>query len=193
MAIAVPSRTLADVEIPAAGTWVIDQSHTSVGFLVRHLMVAKVRGRFGEFAGAVRIADRPEDSSVEVEVKTASIDTRDEGRDTHLRSADFFDVQRFPTMSFHGTGLRSTGPRSFELPGELTIKDVTRPVSLAVDYEGLTLDPWGNGRAVFTATTEIDREDFGLTWNVALEAGGVLVGKQIKIEIEVEAVHDPSA
>ena len=193
MAIAVPGRTIDGIEAPRAGTWVIDKAHTSVGFTARHLMVAKVRGRFGEFAGTLHIAERPEDSWADVSIRTASIDSRDEGRDAHLRSADFFDVERFPAMTFRSTGLRSTGPSSFELPGELTIKEATRPVTLSVDYEGLTLDPWGNGRAVFSATTEIDREDFGLTWNVALETGGVLVGKQVKIEIEIEAVYDASA
>lgn len=191
MAIAIAGRSLDEVEIPVAGTWEIDPSHSVVGFSVRHLMVAKVRGRFGSFAGTLDIAERPEDSSVAVTIDTASIDTRDEKRDAHLRSPDFFDAEQYPTLSFRSSGFLQTGATSFELPGELTIRGVARPVTLAVDYEGLTPDPWGNTRAVFSAKTEIDREDWGLTWNMALESGGVLVGKSVKIELEIEAVYKP--
>lgn len=193
MAISIASRTLDGVEIPAPGTWEIDPAHTLVGFTVRHLMVAKVKGRFGAFAGTIRVGDEPDGSTVEVTIDAASIDTREEKRDAHLRSPDFLDVERHPTLRFVGTELERTGERTFRLPGELTIRGVTRPVVLDVEYQGLTADPWGNTRAVFSATTEIDREGFGLTWNQALETGGVLVGKQVKIELEIEAVRAPAA
>jgi polyisoprenoid-binding protein YceI len=178
------------VEVPAAGTWRIDRSHSTVGFVARHLMVAKVRGRFGEFDGVLRVAERPEDSTVEVTIDASSIDTRDQKRDEHLRSGDFLDSASFPTLSFKGSGLRQTGKTTFDLPGELTIRGISKPVVLNVDFDGIVADPWGNARAVFTAETEIDREEYGLTWNVALETGGVLVGKNIKIVIEVEAVRE---
>ena len=180
------SRTLDGVEIPGSGTWDIDASHTTVGFVARHLMVAKVRGRFGSFPGSAQIADQPEQSSVRVEIEAASVDTHDDGRDTHLRSADFFDVETHPQITFVSTGFTQTGTTSFDLPGELTIRGVTRPVVLKAEFDGLAGDPWGGTRAAFTAATEIDREDFGLTWNKALESGGVLVGKTIKIEIDAE-------
>ena len=183
------SRTLDGVEIPGSGTWDIDASHTTVGFVARHLMVAKVRGRFGSFAGSAQIADQPEQSSVRVEIEAASVDTHDDGRDTHLRSADFFDVETHPQITFVSTGFTQTGTTSFDLPGELTIRGVTRPVVLKAEFDGLAGDPWGGTRAAFTAATEIDREDFGLTWNKALESGGVLVGKTIKIEIDAELVR----
>ncbi|HEX9696462.1 MAG TPA: YceI family protein [Actinomycetota bacterium] len=183
------SRTLDGVEIPGSGTWDIDPSHTTVGFVARHLMVAKVRGRFGSFAGSAQIADQPEQSSVRVEIEAASVDTHDDGRDTHLRSADFFDVETHPQITFVSTGFTQTGTTSFDLPGELTIRGVTRPVVLKAEFDGLAGDPWGGTRAAFTAATEIDREDFGLTWNKALESGGVLVGKTIKIEIDAELVR----
>ena len=189
MAATLTGRTLEGVEIPEAGTWRIDQSHSLVGFSVRHLMVAKVKGRFGEFSGAIEIGERPEDSSAEVTITAASVDTRDARRDEHLRSPDFLDVASHAELSFRSTGFRRTGARSFRLPGELTIRGVTRPVALDVEYEGLTLDPWGNTRAVFSGSTEIDREEFGLTWNQALETGGVLVGKQVRIELEIEAIR----
>lgn len=189
MSVAIAGRTLEGVEAPAVGTWEIDPSHSLVGFTARHLMVAKVRGRFGSFSGTIEIAEQPEDSSASVTLDAASIDTRDEKRDEHLRSPDFLDVANHPSLTFRSTGFRQTGKTSFELPGELTIRGVTKPVTLQAEYEGLTPDPWGNTRAVFTASTEIDREDWGLTWNVALETGGVLVGKIVKIELEVQAVH----
>lgn len=189
MSLAVASRTIDGIEIPVRGVWEIDKSHSAAAFSVRHLMVAKVRGRFGEFAGSITVGDTPEQSSVEVTIDAASIDTREPQRDAHLRSPDFLDVETYPTLTFRSTGFRKTGKTTFELPGELTIRGVTRPVALEADFEGLTLDPWGNSRAVFSAQTDIDREDFGLTWNQVLETGGVLVGKQIKIQIEIEAVH----
>ena len=174
---------------PATGTYGIDASHTHVGFKVRHLMVSKVRGRFADFEGTVTVAPDPLESAVEVTVQLASIDTRDAGRDEHLRGADFFDVAQHPTMTFRSTGVRPVGTNRYAVDGELSLRDVTKPVTLDVTYDGTARDPWGGERAGFSATAEIDREDFGLTWNQALETGGVLVGKKIEIDIEAEIVR----
>jgi polyisoprenoid-binding protein YceI len=174
--------------LPAVGTWTIDPSHSEVGFTVRHLGISKTRGRFGAFTGDIVVAERPEDSRVTVEIDAASIDTTDAGRDEHLRSADFFDVATFPTLSFATTAVRQVGGR-WEVAGDLTIRGATRPVVLDTELVGLASDPWGNERVGFHATTEVNREDFGLTWNAALETGGFLVGKTVKIDIEVEAVR----
>jgi polyisoprenoid-binding protein YceI len=175
--------------LPAPGTYEIDPAHTHVGFVARHLMAAKVRGRFTHVSGTITVAEDPLASSVTVEVPTASVDTGIPDRDNHLRSADFFDVERFPVMRFRSTGLHYEGGDRFRLDGELTIRDVTRPVALDVTYGGLVRDPWGGERIVFSAEGEVDREDFGLRWNRVLESGGLLVGKTAKIEIEVEAVR----
>jgi polyisoprenoid-binding protein YceI len=182
------TRTFEGVEIPTAGRYVIDASHTNVGFSAKHLMVSKVRGRFSDFDGAVTIADAPLDSSVEVTLQAASIDSRSEDRDGHLRSPDFLDVEQFPTLAFRSTAVRHTGGNEFAVDGELTIKGVSRPLTLEMTFEGVARDPWGGSRIGFSAETEIDREDWGLTWNVALETGGVLVSKKVKLEIEGEAV-----
>lgn len=182
-------RTYQGVEFPAPGVWVLDKSHTTVEFTARHLMVAKVKGRFAEFEGQLDVADDPRESTVDVTIKTASVDTREEQRDGHLRSGDFFDAEQYPDMVFRGTGVEHAGGDRWTILGELTIKDVTRPVSLDAEFQGGVADPWGNQRVVFSAETRIKREDYGLTWNVALEAGGVLVGSEIKIGIEVEAVR----
>ena len=182
------TENLTTTALPAAGTYAIDASHSHVGFKVRHLMVSKVRGRFADFAGTVTIADQPLESSVEVTVQLASIDTRDEQRDGHLRGADFFDVETNPTMTFRSTGVREAGKGHDQVDGELSLLGITKPFVLDVTFDGSATDPWGGKRAAFTATGEIDREDFGLTWNQALETGGVLVGKKIEIEIEAEAV-----
>lgn len=176
------------IQSPPAGMWKLDPAHTIVGFVARHLMVTKVRGRFASFDGTLHIDEVPELSHAEVTIEASSIDTGTPDRDAHLRSPDFLDVERYPTLRFRSAGTEITGDNAFRLKGDLTIRDVTRPVVLDVQYEGTTADPWGGTRAGFTASTEIDREDWGLTWNVALEAGGVVVGRKVKIEIEVEAV-----
>ncbi len=175
--------------LPVAGAWTIDASHSSVEFVVRHLMVAKVRGRFSEFGGTIHVGETPDASSVEVEISPASISTGDPGRDGHLTSPDFFDVEQFPTVGFRSTGVREVGDH-YAVDGELTLLGVAKPVTLDLEYQGSITDPFGNDKAVFSASTEIDREDWGLTWNQALESGGVLVGKKAKIEIEIEAVHN---
>ncbi len=183
------TRTVDGVEVPAAGTYAIDPSHSEVGFSVRHLMVSKVRGRFSDVVGSIVVADDPLTSSVEVTIGTASIDTGDEKRDAHLRSGDFFDVERYPTMTYRSLEVLPAGPGRWLVEGHLTLNGVTRPVPLSITFEGAAADPWGGVRAGFSARAELDREDFGLNWNQALEAGGVVVGKKVSIEIEVEAVR----
>jgi len=183
------TRTVDGAEVPAPGTYGLDVSHSSVGFSVRHLMVSKTKGRFADFAGTVTIAEDPLASSVEVEINAASVDTRDETRDGHLRSPDFFDAERFPTITYRSTKVTPAGKGTWTVEGDLTVGDVTRSVPLEVSFEGAAKDPWGGTRIGFTARTELDREAFGLTWNQALETGGVLVGKQVKIDIEAEAIQ----
>ena len=183
------TRTVDGTDVPAAGTYVLDASHTSVGFSVRHLMVSKTKGRFADFTGTVVIGEDPLASSVEVEIQAASVDSRDETRDGHLRSADFFDAEAYPAITYRSTKVTPEGKGSWKVDGDLTVRDTTVSVPLVVSFEGGAKDPWGNARIGFTAHTELDREAFGLTWNQALETGGVLVGKQVKIDIEAEAIQ----
>ncbi len=173
-----------------AGVWDVDPSHSNVEFVVRH-MFTKMRGRFGEFSGTIELGETLEDSKAEGSIAAAGIDTSNADRDAHLRSPDFFDVETYPSLSFRSTGVRPAGD-GLVVDGELTIKGVTRPVVLDVEFTGWAADPFGGERAGFSARTEIDREDYGLTWNVALETGGVLVGRKIKIELEIEAVRRQS-
>ena len=181
-------RTVNGAEVPAAGTYALDASHSEVGFAVRHLMVSKVRGRFSDVAGTIEIGENPYDSSVSVTIGTASIDTRDEQRDGHLRSGDFFDAEAWPTMTYQSRSVREAGKGRYAVEGDLTIKGVTRSVPLELTFEGGATDPWGGLRIGFSAKAELDREAFGLSWNQALETGGVVVGKKVAIEIEAEAV-----
>jgi len=181
------TRTVAGASLPVAGTWSLDPSHTAVEFSVRHLGLSKVRGRFSSFTGDVVVAEDPAQSSINVSIDVTSVDTRDEKRDEHLRTNDFFDAPAFPTITFASTSV-SGGASDWRVTGDLTIRGVTKQVTLDATFEGTATDPWGGSRAAFTATTEVDREDFGMTWNAALEAGGVLVGKKVKIEIEAETV-----
>jgi polyisoprenoid-binding protein YceI len=170
----------------APGVWTIDPSHSTVGFVVRHLMVAKVRGRFGAFTGTVTIADNVLDSRLEASVEMTSVDTGDAGRDSHIRGGDFFDVDTFPAMTFVSTSLEAAGG-DYALHGNLTIKGVAKPVTFAFAFYGIATDPWGNTKAGFSATAEINRKDWGIEWNAALEAGGVLVGEKVKIQLDIEA------
>lgn len=170
-----------------AGTYTIDPSHSEVSFSVRHAGIAKVRGQFREFEGDVVVGDSLAGSSATATIVASSVDTGDAKRDGHLRSSDFFAAQEKPTWTFTSTQVRGHGD-GFEVAGDLTINDVTRPVVLDVEYHGAATDPFGNERVGFSATTEVNRKDFGLTWNVALEAGGVLVGDKVKISLEVSAV-----
>ncbi|HVW34024.1 MAG TPA: YceI family protein [Acidimicrobiia bacterium] len=181
-------RTVDDALLPAAGTYALDASHSQVGFAVRHVMISRTKGRFSDVAGTIEIAENPLESSVSVTIQTASVDTRDEQRDGHLRSGDFLDVEAFPTMTYQSRSVRPAGGDRWIVEGDLSIKGVTRPVPLEVTFEGGAADPWGGVRIGFSARAEIDREAFGLTWNQALETGGVLVGKKVTIEIEAEGV-----
>ncbi|MET7959972.1 YceI family protein [Micromonospora zamorensis] len=175
--------------IPTAGTYALDVAHKRVGFVARHMMVSKVRGEFNEATATITIAEDPLQSSVVATIQAASIDTTQADRDAHLRSPEFLDSEKFPTLEFRSTGVKSRRGNEFVLTGELSIKDVTRPVELEVEFEGVGRSPFGQDIFGFSASTEIDREEFGLTWNVALETGGVLVSRKIKIEIEGEAVR----
>lgn len=173
----------------AAKTWKLDPSHSAVEFSAKHMMFTTVKGRFGEFEGTIDVnGDAPEAASVNVTMKAASIDTRSEQRDGHLRSADFLDVENYPNVTFKSTTITGTADR-FTMAGELTIRGVTKPVSLDVTYEGKGIDPWGGERLGFSADGKIDRREFGLTWNQALEAGGVLVSNDIKLHIDAQLVR----
>ena len=170
--------------------WNIDKAHSTIEFTARHMMFTKVRGRFEEFQGTFNFDPaNPTNTTITVEIETASIQTPDNDRDNHLRSADFLDVEKYPTMKFESKRVEQTDDTHGTLIGELTIKDETREVSLDVEYYGLQKDPWGNTRAVFSGTTTINRKDWGLTWNVALEAGGFLVSDKIDLNLEVQLVQ----
>jgi polyisoprenoid-binding protein YceI len=184
MAVAV--REIDDVSLPPAGKYELDVTHTQVEFVARH-MLTKMRGRFVEFEGTIVVGEGPEDSSVEVEIKTDSVQTNQEQRDEHLKSADFFEVENHPVMTFRSTAVRHTGGNKFELDGDLTIKDTTKPITLTGEFLGWGKDPYDNTILSASAKTEISREDWDLTWNMAVETGGFLVGKKVGLEIEVEA------
>jgi polyisoprenoid-binding protein YceI len=170
-----------------ATKWQLDPAHSNVEFAVRHLMIATVKGRFGDMTGSVTLnPDNPFDVNVDVTIDTTSIDTRQAQRDAHLRSADFFNVEQWPAIQFRGNRIEGNADGEFKLYGDLTIRDVTRPIVLEVTKEGEGRDPWGGTRAAFSAKGKIDRRDFGLTWNQALETGGVVVGDEIKISIDAE-------
>ena len=171
------------------GTWAIDASHTRVGFSAKHAMVATVRGQFNDFTGSLTLdGAAPEKSVAHVTIATTSISTGSDDRDNHLRSGDFLDVETYPEITFQSTGVRYEGGDDFVMTGDLTIRGTSRPVELAVELEGLAADPFGNERIGFTGSTTISRKDFGLTWNVALEAGGVLVSDKVKITLDVSAI-----
>ncbi len=180
------TRTVDGSEVPVAGTWNLDPTHTTITFEVRHMMISKVRGAFPMATGTIDVADDPTQSTVEVKIDAASVESGTEDRDNHLRSPEFFDVETHPEIVFKSSGVEVTGD-GYRLNGELTVKDVTRPVALDFEFNGGLVDPFGNARVAFSATTELDREDWGLTWNMALETGGVLVGKKIKLFIDTEA------
>ena len=181
-------------EIPGyiSGTWAIDPVHSEVSFTVRHLMVSKVRGRFTRFAGTFVTGEDPLESSVEASVELASIDTDNADRDAHIRSADFFDVERYPTLTYRSTGIRRDGD-GFIVDGELSLHGVTRSVPLALEVNGFQAStPFGDTRAGFSATAEINRNDFGIEFNAPLEGGGVVLGNKVQIALEVEAVRQTS-
>ena len=180
---------MSNPEIPA-GTWDIDPAHTTVGFTVRHMMVSKVRGRFGSVSGVVTTTPELSGSHVEASVDMTSVDTGDANRDQHLRTSDFFDIEQFPSMDFTSSALKvlSGSGSDYELTGDLTIRGVTKPVTLNLDFGGVGQDPWGGTRIGLEAKGTINRKDFGLEYNSALEAGGVLIGDKVSIELDVEAV-----
>lgn len=184
-----PLRRLGSVDVPVVGVWKVDPGHAEVGFWGRHFMLTKVRGRFTGIDATVVIATDPAESTVEATIDMASVDSGDQTRDDHLRSDDFFDVARWPTAHYRASNVIWNGSTG-TLTGDLTIRDVTRPVTLDVEFLGAVRDPWGNDRGVFSASGSIDREDWDLTWNVALETGGFLVSKDIQLEIHVELIRE---
>ncbi|HLS44473.1 MAG TPA: YceI family protein [Ornithinicoccus sp.] len=165
------------------GVYTVDPTHTEIGFTARHMMVAKVRGTFHEFNAEVVVGQTLAESTVTAEVQMNSVDTRNEDRDQHLRTSDFFDIENHPTMTFRSTEITETS-----MSGDLTIKGITRPVTFDLEFNGVSPDPWGGTRAGFEATTEVHRKDWDLTWNVAVEGGGVLVSEKIKLHLDVELV-----
>jgi polyisoprenoid-binding protein YceI len=169
------------------GTWTIDPVHSDVSFSVRHMMLSKVRGRFTRFSGEIVTAADPLASSVTAEIDLSSVDTGNEQRDDHIRSADFFEVDSHPTMTFRSTGLRPHGD-DFVLSGELALHGVTRPVELALEVHGFVRDPWGGTRVGFSATGQVNRKDFGISIDLPMDGGGVVVGDKIQLSLEVEAV-----
>lgn len=173
-----------------AATYNIDATHSAVTFAIRHMMISTVRGSFGDFAGSFTyVKDQPSAWSVTAEIQTASVNTHDEKRDDHLRNPDFFDVEKYPTMSFRSTKVEKAGS-GYKLHGELTMLDETRPVVLDMEITGEVTDPWGNPRVGFSASGKINRKDWGMTWSRALDAGGVMVGDEVRIELEIQGIKE---
>ena len=169
------------------GVWNVDPAHSGLNFTVKHLMVSKVRGRFQSFSGTIVIDEEAVKSSVNATAQVSSIDTNDNARDEHLRTGDFFDAEKFPTIELRSTKVEKKGS-DYILHGDLTIKDVTKSVAFDLEFEGVGKDPWGNVKAGFSASAEINRKDFGLEYNAILETGGVLIGEKVKIELDIQAV-----
>jgi polyisoprenoid-binding protein YceI len=178
------------VSTAVATTWRVDPSHSHAEFAVRHLMISTVKGRFADVTGTL-IGDEtdPDNAAIELTIPVASIDTREQQRDAHLRSADFFEAERYPEIRFRSTRIAGSGSGQFTVTGDLTIRDTTRPVTLTVESGGRGKDPWGGERVGFSAATTINRRDFGLHWNQALETGGVVVGNEVKITVDLELVR----
>jgi len=172
--------------VPVPGVYDIDAKHSSVEFVARHLMISKVRGRFDDVEGTITVAEVPEESSVEVSIGAHSVRTGEDQRDAHLRSGDFFDVETHPRWTFTSTAVQRDGD-AWKVTGDLTIRGVSRPVVLDLEFDGANVTPWGTTAVGFSASTEIDREDFGVTYNQVLETGGVMVSKKIRIELQIEA------
>ena len=179
----------------ATGTYAIDASHSRIGFVARHAMITKVRGSFNEFEGTGYFdAEDPSQSHLQLTIQAASIDTRSPDRDGHLRSNDFFDMEAYPQITFASTGVEAVDETTFRVTGDLTIKDVTRPVTIDFEYAGTAIDPFGNHRLGLEGSVVVNRKDWGVNWNAALEAGGVLVSEKVTLEFEVSAIKaaDPS-
>ncbi len=176
----------------ATGTYRIDPTHSRIGFVARHAMITKVRGSFNEFAGAGYFdAENPSDSHLELTIQAASIDTRNADRDEHLRGNDFFDMETFPTITFASTSVEAVGADTYRVTGDLTIKDVTKLVTIDFDYAGTAVDPFGNSRLGLEGSVVVNRKDWGVNWNAALEAGGLLVSEKVTLEFEVSAIKVP--
>jgi polyisoprenoid-binding protein YceI len=173
------------------GTYTIDPSHSRLGFVARHAMVTKVRGGFNDFAGAFTIdAASPSASSAELTIEAASIDTRNADRDAHLKSNDFFAMDEYPQLRFVSTAIEQVSETDYRVTGDLTLRGVTKPVTIDLAYTGAAVDPWGNTRVGFEGSTKVNRKDWGLNWNTALEAGGVLVSEKVTLEFEISATKD---
>jgi polyisoprenoid-binding protein YceI len=181
------------IELPGPGRWVVDPVHSIVRATARHLALSRVEGRFTQFTGVIQVAERVERSSVEVTIDAASIHTGSEERDKHLRSADFLDIERFPHLTFRSEAVRQVGPAGWQVDGQLTIRDVTRPVPLDVSYLGCGPDPWGGTRMALTATTQLVRRDFEINWNMGLPGGLVVVGPTLRVDLDVQAVREDPA
>ncbi|MHB1010584.1 MAG: YceI family protein [Propionibacteriaceae bacterium] len=174
------------------GTYAIDTAHSRIGFSARHAMVTKVRGGFNEFEGTAQLnGENPAASKVDVTIQAASFDSGQEMRDGHVKSADFLDVESYPTLTFTSTDVKVTGPDTFDLTGNLTIKDQTHPITIPFSYVGTAKDPFGNVRSGFEGETTINRKDYGIVWNAALETGGVLVSEKVTLDIEISAIQQP--
>jgi polyisoprenoid-binding protein YceI len=185
---AVAARQVQGRTVPVAGTWTVDPAHSSFEFVARHMM-AKARGRFTKFTANVEIAEQPEQSSAQIELDVNTVTTGDDRRDGHLRTSDFFHVEKYPKITFRSTAVRPAAAENhWQLDGELTILDVTRPVTFDLEFHGADQDPWGGQRAAFSATTEVNRGDWGLNWNAPLETGGFLLSKNVRLEVDVELV-----
>jgi polyisoprenoid-binding protein YceI len=178
-----------DLTAELSGTYAIDPAHSRVGFVARHAMITKVRGSFDEFEGSgVLDAAHPENSSLQLTIKTNSIDTRNSDRDNHLRSNDFFDMEKYPEIKFVSTNVAKVDDTHFDVTGDLTVKDTTKPVTIRIEYTGSAVDPFGNHRVGLEGSTTINRKDWGVNWNAVLEAGGMLVSEKVDLEFEVSAI-----
>jgi polyisoprenoid-binding protein YceI len=183
--------TVAPAYASLTGTYTLDPTHTRIGFVARHAMVTKVRGSFNEFEGTATVdGSNPANSSVRVTIEAASIDTRNDQRDGHLRSNDFLAMDEYPQITFVSTGVEQVGETTFEVSGDLTIKGVTNRITVPFEFEGASQDPYGNERIGFDGSVTISRKDYGITWNAALEGGGVLVSDKIVLEFEVSAIKN---
>lgn len=183
------TRQIAGREVPVAGSWSLDPTHTTITFEARHMMISKVRGTFGTVTGSIEVGEDPMESQVTALIDVSSVETGSEDRNNHLLSPDFFDVESHPNLAFRSTGVEATS-NGYSMTGELTVKEVTKPVTVDFEFNGGLIDPFGNARVAFSAEFEVDREDWDLTWNMALETGGVMVGKKIKVTLDTEAVLD---
>ena len=183
-----PLRIVDGRAVPVAGTWEFDSGHTEVAFEGRHLMVSTIRGSFRRFSGRIHVADKPEESRAELTIEAASVESGFKDRDDHLRSADWFDVARYPTIHFQSNGIRHVSGKRWRASGNLTIREVGRRVEIDIEFGGATIDPWGHQKIGGIVRATVNRQDFGLNWNMPLKAGGILVGNEIRLIVSGEAV-----